>query len=58
MAYRNGNYSAFYVDSLFNQNNLGASSTHDFVYYNLLKAWKAKDTRAQYNEKKIVQIIE
>jgi hypothetical protein len=43
MAYRNGNYSAFYVESPFNQNNLGASSTHDFVYYNLLKAWKAKD---------------
>lgn len=41
MAYRNGNYSAFYVDTPFNQNNLGANSTYDFVYYNLLKAWKA-----------------
>lgn len=44
MAYRNGNYSAFYVDSPFNQNNLGANSTKDFVYYNLLKAWKADDS--------------
>jgi hypothetical protein len=50
MAYRNGNYSAFYVDSPFNQNNLGASSTHDFVYYNLLKAWKAKDTTFPFND--------
>lgn len=43
MAYRNGNYSAFYVDEPFNQNNLEANSTRDFVTYNLLKAWKAKD---------------
>ncbi len=44
MAYRNGNYSAFYVKEPFNQNNLGASSTKDFVSYNLLKAWKASDS--------------
>jgi hypothetical protein len=44
MAYQNGNYCAFYVDEPFNQNNLGANSTKDFVYYNLLKAWKAADT--------------
>ena len=44
MAYRNGNYSAFYVKEPFNQNNLGANSTRDFVYYNLLKAWKAQDS--------------
>jgi len=44
MAYRNGNYSAFYVSEPFNQNNLGANSTKDFVYYNLLKAWKADDS--------------
>jgi hypothetical protein len=43
MAYRNGNYTAFYVDSPFNQSNLGANSTRDFVYYNLLKLWKARD---------------
>jgi hypothetical protein len=50
MAYRNGNYSAFYVDSPFNQNNLGANSTHDFVYYNLLKAWKVKDVTFPFND--------
>jgi len=44
MANRTGNYSAFFVKSPFNQNNLGANSTKDFVYYNLLKAWKAKDS--------------
>ena len=43
MTYRNGNYTAFYVRTPFNQNALGANSTPDFVYYNLLKAWKAKD---------------
>lgn len=43
MAYRNGNYTAFYVHTPFNQNALRANSTPDFVYYNLLKAWKAKD---------------
>jgi len=29
---------------------LSASSTHDFVYYNLLKAWKAKDTIFPFND--------
>ncbi len=44
MAYRNGNYSAFYVKEPFSDGNLGAHSTRDFVYYNLLRAWKAKDS--------------
>jgi len=44
MAYRNGNYSAFYVDEPFSETNLGAHSTKDFVYYNLLRAWKASDS--------------
>lgn len=44
MSYRNGNYCAFYVDEPFNPNNLGASSTRDFVTYNMLKAWKADDS--------------
>jgi len=44
MAYRNGNYSAFYVSEPFAENNLGASSTKDFVYYNLLRAWKGADS--------------
>jgi len=50
MAYRNGNYSAFYVQTPFNQNNLGANSARDFVYYNLLKVWKAKDTTFPFND--------
>lgn len=37
MAYRNGNYSAFYVTEPFSENNLGAASTPDFVYYNMLR---------------------
>ena len=43
MAYRNGNYSAFYVDAPFDESNLGAHATKDFVYYNLLRAWKGDD---------------
>jgi hypothetical protein len=44
MAYRNGNYSAFYVNEPFNECNLGASATKDFVSYNLLRAWKGSDS--------------
>ncbi|MBB6447057.1 TIR domain-containing protein [Bacillus benzoevorans] len=44
MAYRNGNYAAFYVSEPFNESNLGASATKDFVSYNLLKAWKSNDS--------------
>jgi len=44
MAYRNGNYSAFYVSEPFSESNLGASATKDFVSYNLLRAWKAADS--------------
>jgi len=44
MANRTGNYTAFYVKEPFGENNLGANSTKDFVYYNLLKAWKADDS--------------
>lgn len=43
MAYRNGNYSAFYVNEPFSESNLGASATKDFVSYNLLRAWKGSD---------------
>ena len=43
MTYRNGNYSAFYVAEPFSESNLGASSTHDFVYYNMLRMWKGAD---------------
>ena len=43
MAYRNGNYSAFYVNKPFSEGNLGAHATKDFLYYNLLRAWIAGD---------------
>ena len=44
MAYRNANYSAFYVDEPFAESNLGANATEDFIYYNQLRAWKAADS--------------
>lgn len=44
MSYRNGNYSAFYVAEPFNESNLGANATKDFVYYNMLRAWKGADS--------------
>jgi hypothetical protein len=44
MANRTGNYSAFYVKEPFKESNLGAHSAKDFVYYNLLRAWKGKDS--------------
>ena len=42
--YRNGNYSAFYVTESGSDSNLGANAVKDFVYYNLLRAWKGKDS--------------
>lgn len=50
MAYRNGNYSAFYVTEPFSENNLGAASTPDFVYYNMLRMWKGADTSFPFND--------
>lgn len=50
MAYRNGNYSAFYVSEPFSESNLGAHSTRDFVSYNLLRAWKAGDSAFPFND--------
>lgn len=44
MTYRNGNYSAFYVDEPFNESNLGANQKKDFLSYNLLRAWKGQDS--------------
>lgn len=43
MAYRNGNYAAFYVKEPFNAGNLGAYAAHDFCYYQMLKTWKGQD---------------
>lgn len=38
------NYAAFYVAEPFSPYNLGAYATPDFKHYNLLRAWKAKDS--------------
>ena len=43
MSYRNGNYCAFYVAEPFQEGNLGAHGTKDFVYYNMLRMWEGKD---------------
>ena len=50
MAYRNGNYSAFYVTEPFSESNLGAAATKDFVSYNLLRAWKGADSTFPFND--------
>ncbi len=44
MPYRRYNYSAFYVAEPFNPSNLGANAARDFVFDNMLKAWKGKDS--------------
>ncbi|EGR0596871.1 hypothetical protein V9K15_002597 [Vibrio cholerae] len=47
---RTGNYAAFYVSEPFDESNLGANATKDFVYYNLLKGWKAADSTFPFND--------
>ena len=42
MAYRNGNYAAFYVREPFPGGNLGAWAAPDFRYYQMLRAWKRR----------------
>ncbi len=44
MAYRTGNYTAFYVAEPFHPSSLGAHATKDFQYYNTLRMWKGADT--------------
>ena len=44
MANRTANYTAFYVAEPFDESNLGAYATPDFIYYNQLRAWKEKDS--------------
>jgi len=44
MATRDGNYSAFYVSEPFSESSLGAHASKDFVYYNMLRAWKGNDS--------------
>lgn len=43
MAYRIGNYTAFYVAEPFHPSSLGANATKDFQYYNTLRMWKGAD---------------
>lgn len=50
MAYRNGNYAAFYVAEPFNPSALGAHATKDFLYYNRLRAWKGADSSFPFND--------
>lgn len=50
MSYQNANYSAFYVSEPFSESNLGANSTHDFVYYNMLRMWKGEDNSFPFND--------
>lgn len=50
MAYRNGNYAAFYVAEPFNASALGANATKDFCYYNMLRAWKGKEASFPFND--------
>lgn len=47
---RNANYSAFYVSEPFSESNLGANSTHDFVYYNMLRMWRGEDNSFPFND--------
>lgn len=47
---RNGNYTAFYVAEPFNSSALGAHATKDFVYYNMLRAWKGADSSFPFND--------
>lgn len=50
MAYKNGNYCAFYVSEPFHESGLGAHATKDFVYYNLMRAWKGKESTFPFND--------
>ena len=47
---RTGNYSAFYVTRIGSDNNLAAHATKDFVYYNMLRAWKGKDSTFPFTD--------
>lgn len=44
MANKTGNYCAFYVTQFGSDSNLAAHAVKDFVYYNMLRAWKGKDS--------------
>ena len=49
------NYCSFYIktedpDDLFFENQLGATSTYDYYYYNQLKLWKRMDRSFNYSD--------
>ena len=44
MANKTGNYCAFYVTNSGSDSNLAANAVKDFVYYNMLRAWKGQDS--------------
>lgn len=50
MANRTSNYSAFYVEEPFSESNLGAHAKKDFISYNMLRAWKGKDSSFPFND--------
>ncbi|MDV2469819.1 TIR domain-containing protein [Acinetobacter chinensis] len=52
MAYKNGNYAAFYVadEELVTKNPSSAHFVKDFNYYQMFKAWKAKDSSFPFND--------
>lgn len=50
MAYRNGNYTAFYVAEPFSTSTLGANATKDFCYYNMLRTWKGANSSFPFND--------
>jgi len=47
---RDKNYSAFYVSEPFDECSLGAHATKDFVYYNMLRAWKGNDSTFPFKD--------
>lgn len=50
MASRTKNYTAFYVAEPFIVSNLGVHTARDFLFYNQLKAWKARDSFFPFND--------
>lgn len=50
MANKTGNYCAFYVTKIGSDSNLAAHAVKDFVYYNMLRAWKGQDSSFPFND--------
>jgi hypothetical protein len=47
---KTGNYCAFYVTHEGADSNLAAHAVKDFVYYNMLRAWKGLDSTFPFND--------